>query len=74
MINYQGFITLITFSRFLCIQVAISVAPNFGTLAIGASTSMSGILLAQVKESDEKIKLSDEQGSWFGNILINKHF
>ena len=38
-----------------------------GTLAVGSAISMSGILLAQMEESNEALKLSKEQGSWFGN-------
>ena len=40
-----------------------------GTLAVGAAISMSGILLAQIEESNEGLQLTNEQGSWFGNNL-----
>ena len=38
-----------------------------GTLAVGSAISMSGILLAQMEESNDGLKLTKEQGSWFGN-------
>ena len=46
--------------------MAVSFVANMGTLAVGAAISMSGILLAQIEESDEGLQLTSEQGSWFG--------
>ena len=40
-----------------------------GTISVGAGITMSGILLAQVEESDDDLQLSKEQGSWFGMRL-----
>ena len=40
-----------------------------GTLSVGAGITMSGILLAQVEESEDDLQLSKEQGSWFGMNL-----
>ena len=40
-----------------------------GTISVGAGITMSGILLAQVEESEDDLQLSKEQGSWFGMRL-----
>ena len=41
-----------------------------GSCAVGAAIVMSGVLLAQIEESEDDLKLTKEEGSWFGMVYI----
>lgn len=49
-----------------------------GSCAVGAAIVMSGVLLAQIEESEDDLKLTKEEGSWFGMIIhfknINRYY
>ena len=41
-----------------------------GSCAVGAAIVMSGVLLAQIEESEDDLTLTKEEGSWFGMVYI----
>ena len=41
-----------------------------GSCAVGAAIVMSGVLLAQIEESEDDLRLTKEEGSWFGMVNI----
>ena len=45
-----------------------------GSCAVGAAIVMSGVLLAQIEESEDDLKLTKEEGSWFGMVSIFKKY
>ena len=45
-----------------------------GSCAVGAAIVMSGVLLAQIEESEDDLKLTKEEGSWFGMVYIFKKY
>ena len=37
-----------------------------GIIAVGNSVAMTGLMLAQFEEPDSEIKMTVDEGSWFG--------
>ena len=47
---------------------------NFGAFAVGNCIVMPSVILEKLKETDDDIKLTTEEGSWFGKRFNKKIF
>ena len=51
----------------------MALVANFGAFSVGNCIVMPSVILEKLKEAEDDIKLTTEEGSWFGkkqNILI----
>ena len=47
-------------------QIVSSIVGSMGIIAVGNSVAMTGLMLAQFEEPESQIKISANEGSWFG--------
>ena len=48
------------------LQIVSSIIGSMGIIAVGNSVAMTGLMLAQFEEPDSEIKMTVDEGSWFG--------
>ena len=47
---------------------------NSGAFAVGNCIVMPSVILEKLKETEDDIKLTTEEGSWFGKLFDKKIF
>ena len=52
-------------------QIAVSFVANMGRITVGTSVAMTGLMLAQFDEPNSDIKITVDEGSWFGKATGN---
>ena len=61
------FIILSILFFYLILKLFVAFVANTGMISVGVGVGLSGLVIAQLKDSRKDIKLTLDEESWFGN-------
>ena len=50
-------------------QLFVAIIANTGMISIGVGVGMSGLVIAQLKDDKNDVKMTPNEDSWFGNYF-----
>ena len=54
-----------------CLQIFCAVTGGMSMISVGIFIGTSGCILPQLEEPNDDLQITEDQGSWFGNISSN---